>query len=124
MPRYERIAMRPRLFYESNNGTSALVTIGATAEDRRRGTTEGETLPNGDAFLQNQETRRLDGGMKFSRLLDDLTTIDIRTSFMRQDHDHRFVNRVEVDRHQTQLPELSVARNLSSVTWVVGVAYQ
>ena len=124
MPRYERIAVRPRLFYEGNNGTSALITIGAMNEDRRGGTTGGGTLLNGDAFRQNQETRRLDGGMKFSHSLDDLTTVDVRTSFMRQDHDHRFGYRVEVDRHETQLLELSVARNLSSVTWVGGVAYQ
>ena len=116
MPSYERIAVRPRLFYEDNNGTSALITIGAMSEDRRGGTTGGGTQLNGDAFRQNQETRRLDGGMNFSHSLDDLTTVDVRTSFMQQDHEHRFGYGVEVDRNETLLLELSVARNLSSET--------
>ena len=43
---------------------------------------------------------------------------------MRQDHDHRFGDRLEVDRHETQLLELSVARNSSRATWVGGAALQ
>jgi outer membrane receptor for ferrienterochelin and colicin len=43
---------------------------------------------------------------------------------MRQDHDHRFGDRLGVDRHETQLLEFSVARKSSSATWVGGAAYQ
>ena len=124
MPRYDRIAVRPRFFLESNSGTRALITIGAMTEDRRGGTTGGGTVPDGNAFLQNQKTRRLDGGVKFSYSLDDLTTFDVRASSMRQSHDHLFGRRYEVDSHETQLLEFSVARNSSIATWVGGVAYQ
>ena len=43
---------------------------------------------------------------------------------MRQDHDHVFGDRLETDRHETQLIEFSVVRNSARTTWVGGLAYQ
>ena len=124
MPSYERIALRPRLFYESSGGTRALLTVGTMTEDRKGGTISDGTVPSGNPFPQDQKTRRLDAGMKLSHPLNELTTVEVRASSMRQDHDHRFGGRLEVDRHETRLLELSVVRNSSRITLVGGAAYQ
>ena len=123
MPSYDRIALRPRLFYE-NDSTRALVTIGAMAEERQGGTTPTGTVPTGSPFPQDQKTQRIDAGIKLSHSLNELTTVELRASSMRQDHDHRFGDRLEIDRHETRLLELSVTRNSSRMTLVGGTAYQ
>ena len=123
MPSYDRIALRPRLFYESDS-TRALVTIGAMAEERQGGTTPNGTVPTGSPFPQDQKTQRIDAGIKVSHSLNDLTTVELRASSMRQDHDHRFGDRLEIDRHETRLLEFSVTRNSSRMTLVGGTAYQ
>ena len=124
MPSYSRVAVRPRIFYEGDGGTRGFVTFGAMTEDRRGGTLSNGTVPSGDPYPQDQRTRRLDAGVKLSHPLSDHTTASVRASVMRQDHDHRFGDRLEVDRHETQLLELSVARNSSRATWVGGAALQ
>ena len=75
MPSYDRIALRPRLFYESDS-TRALVTIGAMAEERQGGTTPNGTVPTGSPFPQDQKTQRIDAGIKLSHSLNDLTTVE------------------------------------------------
>ena len=124
MPSYNRVAIRPRMFYEGDNGTRGFLTLGAMTENRRGGTLADGTVPSGDPYPQDQRTRRLDAGVKFSHPLNDHTAVAVRASAMRQDHDHRFGARLEADRHETQLLEFSVSRNSSRATWVGGAAYQ
>ena len=121
MPSYSRVAVRPRIFYEGDGGTRGFVTFGAMTEDRRGGTLSNGTVPSGDPYPQDQRTRRLDAGVKLSHPLSDHDSLGA-TSVMRQDHDHRFGDRLEVDRHGRQLLELSVARNSSRATWVGGTS--
>ncbi|MDC0214088.1 TonB-dependent receptor [Gammaproteobacteria bacterium] len=124
MPSYERIALRPRLFYENGGATRAFLTVGGMTENRQGGTIPNGKVPSGDPFPQNQKTRRLDAGMKVSHSLNNRSKIEVRASSMRQDHDHRFGGRLEVDSHQTRLLEFSVVRNSPSITLVGGAAYQ
>jgi outer membrane receptor protein involved in Fe transport len=124
MPGYERVAVRPRLFYENDAGTRAFLTAGVMSEDRQGGTLEGGTVPSGDPFAQNQDTRRFDLGATLEQSLGDDTTAQLRLSSMRQDHDHRYGDLVEVDRHETLLLEASIARQSARTTWVGGAAYQ
>ena len=124
MPSYHRVALRPRLFYESDEGTTALLTVGVMNEDREGGTVSYGLTPNGKSFPQDQKTQRLDAGIKLSRPINDAMSLELRASSMRQDHDHVFGDRLETDRHETQLLEFSVVRNSARTTWVGGLAYQ
>jgi len=124
MPAYDRVAVRPRLFYENESGTRGFITAGAMTEDRRGGTDRGGTVPGGEPFPQDQDTRRLDLAGTLEQPLSEQTTAQLRLSTMRQDHDHRYGDLLEVDRHETLLLEVSAARQSARTTWVGGAAYQ
>ena len=53
MPRFARVTIRPRLFWEGADGGTALVTIGAMTEDRDGGTLPGRAVPDGTPFRQD-----------------------------------------------------------------------
>ncbi|HMA99012.1 MAG TPA: TonB-dependent receptor, partial [Wenzhouxiangella sp.] len=124
MPFYERQSLRPRLFYDGPDGTTAFLTLGAMLEDRRGGTLDGQTLPNGDPFPQRQDTARMDAGLVVDRPVSSWGRAQFRASGMRQIHDHTFGDLLEEDRHETMLLEASLAGNLSQSSWVAGLAYQ
>jgi len=124
MPGYERVAVRPRLFYQGDAGTRAVMTAGAMSEDRRGGTVDGGTVPDGDPFPQNQDTRRVDLGVTLEHPVSEATAAQLRASGMRQDHDHRYGDLLEIDRHETTLLETSVVHRALRTTWVGGVAFQ
>jgi iron complex outermembrane receptor protein len=62
IPGYDRFTARPRLFWESEEGASLFVTVGALTENRSGGTLPGRTTPDGRPFPQLQDTERLDAG--------------------------------------------------------------
>jgi outer membrane receptor protein involved in Fe transport len=124
MPGYERIAIRPRLFYDGPEGSSAYLTLGAMAEDRRGGTGGGGVVPDGQPFPQNQDTRRFDVGVVLERPVSNWGVAQLRSSATRQSHDHRFGDLLEEDQHETMLIEASIAGEATTTSWVGGFAYQ
>lgn len=124
MPAYERLAARPRLFYDGPDGTRAFVTLGAMTEDRQGGTDGDGVVPDGMPFPQDQDTRRFDAGLRFDRPVASWGTAQLRASWMRQSHDHRFGALLEEDRHETLLVETSLAGDTAGLSWVGGLAYQ
>lgn len=124
MSGYERISARPRLFYEGVDGARAYFTVGAMAEDREGGTVDGGTVPDGQAFPQNQDTKRLDAGLVYERPVSSRAFAQARASGTRQAHDHRFGELLEQDRHQTVLIEASLSGDAARTSWVGGLAYQ
>lgn len=120
---YERLVVRPRLFWDDGTGRSLFVTIGSTTESRRGGTLPGRTAPDAQPFAEALSTRRLDLGVKGSLLLGS-TLLQLRGSGTEQRHDHRFGTVPEGDTHRTGFVEMSLRRPGALGTWVAGVAAQ
>ncbi|MEK9656391.1 MAG: TonB-dependent receptor [Halieaceae bacterium] len=124
MSGYERVNLRPRLFYEAPSGGNAYLTLGMMSEDRRGGTTTEGMVPDGQPFQQNQDTQRFDVGLRIEQPLGSWGAAQLRASSTRQDHDHRFGTLIEEDQHATRLLDVSVAGDLATTSWVTGLAYQ
>jgi outer membrane receptor protein involved in Fe transport len=124
MPGYTRWSVRPRLFWDGVDGSTAYFTVGAMTEERQGGTLPGATTPDGQPFAQNQDTDRLDAGLVIERPVGDWGVAQVRASGMRQSHDHRFGALLEKDQHQTVLTEVSLAGQSLGASWVGGIAYQ
>ncbi len=124
MPGYNRFSVRPRLFYDGPDGTSAYLTVGAMAEERQGGTVSGGVAPDGEPFPQDQDTRRFDAGLVLGRPVASWGFAQLRASTMRQSHDHRFGELLEIDEHETMLIEASLTGETPATSWVGGLAYQ
>ena len=124
MPGFERVVVRPRLFWDPAPGRSLLVTGGATLEDRRGGTLPGAVAPDGAPFREATGSERYDLGAVGRALLGERTTAGLRVSATAQAHRHRFGDRRERDRHATLFGEASLTRAGARQTAVAGVALQ
>lgn len=124
LPGYDRWTVRPRLFWDGNDGSSVYLTAGAMTEDRRGGTMPGDVTPDGTPFAQDQQTNRFDAGLVGETPVSDTITAHVRASATLQDHAHRFGTSTDDDRHQTLFAETSLAGDVGGTTWVGGVAVQ
>lgn len=124
IPDYDRWTLRPRLFWEGDDGASAYATVGIMAEQRGGGTRPGATVADGSTFPQLQDTERYDAGFRAELPVGDVLTANFRSSAMIQDHDHRFGDVVEDDRHESFLVEASLSGRTAVSDWVAGLAYQ
>ncbi|NMP32787.1 TonB-dependent receptor [Thalassotalea sp. M1531] len=124
MAEYQRATIRPRLYWESESGANLYLTFGAMFEEREGGTEEGETLPDGNPFIQSQDSKRVDTGFIFDQQLGDVINLNVRGSAMRQAHDHIYGLVEENDTHDSYLLESSVSGYSDDTAWLVGVAYQ
>lgn len=124
IPRYERFTLRPRLFWTGEDGASAFLTLGALSEDRRGGTLPRRTVPDGTAFPQFQDTRRVDAGAVAQVPLQGVGMAHLRASGVTQRHDHRFGAQTERDRHGTVFGEASISGRAAATSWLVGLAMQ
>ncbi|MEM7612848.1 MAG: TonB-dependent receptor [Pseudomonadota bacterium] len=124
MPGFTRKAVRPRLYWEGDDGATAYLTLGAMTEAREGGTLPGALAPDGQPFAQNQDTDRFDAGVVVERPVGNWGLAQVRASGMRQSHDHRFGDLLEPDRHQTLLTEASLSGQTSYASWVGGIAFQ
>lgn len=124
LPGHDRWTVRPRLFWQSAGGATLFATLGAMHEDRVGGTLPGRTTPDGRAFAQTQETDRIDGGLVAEVPLENVGTLQLRGSGMRQAHRHVFGAVREDDRHETLFAEASLAGEAGRTDWLAGVAWQ
>jgi iron complex outermembrane receptor protein len=123
MPGYDRWAVRPRLFWEGDNGGTALLTVGAMGEERTGGTLPGRTVPDGSPFPEFQESRRVDAGLVLERP-SAIGELHLRASAVRQQHRHRFGDVFEEDRHDTAFGEAALSGQSGGTAWVGGLAIQ
>jgi len=121
---YERATVRPRFYWQDDEGANLYVTFGAMKENRNGGTLQGSTLANGSAFAQNQDTIRTDLGFVFDKPLTDIINVNIRGSAMSQDHEHQFGDVFEDDTHSSYLLETSLSGYTDKIAWLMGIAYQ
>ncbi len=124
IPGYDRWTLRPRLFWQGEDGATAFLTLGAMGEQRRGGTLRGRTLPEGSAFPERQDSRRFDAGLVADRPLQGIGELHVRASAVTQDHTHQFGDVIEDDRHDTLFSEVSVSGERGPVSWLGGLAVQ
>ncbi len=123
LPFYGRVAVRPRLFYESGTGTSLFVTGGFIAENRDGGTLDLATAPDGQPFAESLDTRRGDVGA-LGRWLRGGQVVTVRGSYARNGQHRVFGDVVERGVRHTAFGEGSISGTHGRHTWVAGGAIQ
>ncbi|CAN5843726.1 N/A [soil metagenome] len=124
LPGYQRIVLRPRLFWNDGAGRSLFLTVGGTAENREGGTLSDGVTPAGTTYTEALDTRRLDAGLVGRMLIGGDRLLTVRASSMGQRHDHRFGTLAEQDLHTTAFGEVALTGTDRGHTWVVGAALQ
>lgn len=121
---YSRGVVRPRVFWDGGDGRSLFLTGGVTAEDREGGTLPGRVLAaTGEPYLEALYTRRYDFGSSFQFLAWKRYVVTGRAAASWQQHDHRFGEVRERDRHGMVFGELSIrGTSWGRHTWVAGAA--
>jgi len=124
MAGYERGSVRPRFYWQGENGANLYVTLGAMKEERNGGTLSDATTPDGNEFYQTQDTLRADVGFIYDKPLGEVMNINVRGSAMNQDHEHEFGVVQEDDSHESYLIESSLSGYSDQTAWLVGLALQ
>jgi outer membrane receptor for ferrienterochelin and colicins len=124
VPRFQRLSVRPRLFWNDDRGTSVMATVGGMTEDRTGGTLPERVTPEGLPFTESLDTRRFDGGLRVRRLLGSSRVLTARASGFVQGHEHRYGSTVEDDEHRTGFAELALSGHDGRHLWVLGLAFQ
>ncbi|MFQ3191234.1 MAG: outer membrane receptor for ferrienterochelin and colicins [Paraglaciecola sp.] len=124
MAGYERGSIRPRLYWQDDNGANLYVTLGVTTEQRDGGTLGEATVPDGNQFPQTQGTLRTDIGFIYDQLLGEVVNLNVRGAAMNQDHEHQFGAVQEDDSHESYLIESSLSGYSDKTAWLVGLALQ
>jgi outer membrane receptor for ferrienterochelin and colicins len=124
MAGYERFTARPRLFWDGENGASLYATAGFMTEKREGGTRKGQTVPDGNTFVQNQDSERFDAGLIANGPLGDVLSWNARGSVMVQSHNKQFGDVFDDDRHESYLLESTLSGYTLSSKWVIGLAMQ
>jgi outer membrane receptor for ferrienterochelin and colicins len=120
----ERFTLRPRLYWQGENGQTLYSTVGFMTEQRSGGTLPGRTVSDGTAFSQTQDSDRFDAGLVFNLPFSETLTLNSRASAMQQQHLHEFGPLTEDDQHHSYLFETSLAGYGTDTDWLVGAAYQ
>jgi len=120
---YTRGVVRPRVFWDGGNGRTAFLTGGVTYENRDGGTLPGAVLPaTGTPYTEALNTRRYDIGGNLQFVVKKQYVVTARFAASWQDHDHRFGDVRERDRHELLFGELTVRGTFRRNTWVAGIA--
>jgi outer membrane receptor for ferrienterochelin and colicins len=125
LPKYARLAARPRVFWDDHAGRSFFATAGVTLEDRSGGTVPGHVLPaTGHKYEESLGTRRYDGGVVAQTILKQQYVVSARASITYQHQDHRFDEVDERAAHTTVFAEATVRRAVGKHTLVAGAALE
>jgi outer membrane receptor for ferrienterochelin and colicins len=120
---YTRGVVRPRFFWDGGNGRTGFLTGGVTYENRDGGTLPGAVLPaTGAPYTEALNTRRYDLGGNLQVIVHKRYVVTARFAASLQDHDHRFGDVRERDRHEILFGELTARGTFRRNTWVVGFA--
>jgi iron complex outermembrane receptor protein len=122
LPRYERVVVRPRIFWDNRAGRSFFATAGGTFENRTGGTMPGATAPADGPYVEALETRRGDVGAVFQLLADNGFVWSARTSWSIEHQAHRFGELTERVDHDAGFVEFTARRAIANHTIVGGIA--
>jgi len=121
---YERASVRPRFYWQGDNGENLYVTVGAMTEQRVGGTLGDATVSDGSKSPQTQSTLRTDVGLIYDHPLGEVMNLNVRGSATNQEHEHEFGAVLEDDSHESYLIESSLSGYSDKTAWVVGLALQ
>ena len=121
---YERGSVRPRFYWQGDDGANLYVTLGAMKEQRDGGTLDEATVSDGNTFAQTQDTLRTDIGFIYDQPFGEVMNVNVRGSAMNQDHEHQFGAVIEDDSHKSYLIESSLSGYSDKTAWLVGLALQ
>ena len=124
LPKYQRGVVRPRVFWDDQQGKSFFATAGGTWESRTGGTMPGQTLPGIGEYVEGLDTRRADVGSAFQAVAPSGIVWNVRASWSSQHQDHRFGEIAERDDHDTGFAELTIRRAIAHHTVVAGLAIE
>lgn len=128
IPGFKRVSVRPRLYWNGDNGRELFVTAGVMLEDRMGGTVLGGVLPPGDplgtAFVERLETHRSDLGLTARWPMGDQRTMTLRGSFTHRDAWQTIGNDSEPTVSDTSLGEVALNAGANEQHWVIGLAIQ
>jgi outer membrane receptor for ferrienterochelin and colicins len=125
LPKYARVVVRPRLFWDNHAGRTFFATAGETWEDRTGGSMPGTVLaPAGNAYVEALDTRRSDVGAAFQTLSANGVMWSVRGSWTSQRQNHQYGETTERDDHDTGFAELTVRRAIGRHTLVGGLAIE
>jgi outer membrane receptor for ferrienterochelin and colicins len=124
VPQYERGLVRPRLYWTSERGHTAMLTVGTTLERREGGTMDGAVAPSGIPFPERLRTDRFDAGGVARFVVGGSRVISVRGSAAWQEHRHTFGDVGERDDHLTWFTEAASTFTSGTSSSVVGVAVQ
>jgi len=120
---YTRGVVRPRFFWDGGDGRTAFLTGGVTYENRDGGTLPGTVLAaTGAPYTEALNTRRYDIGGNLQYILQKRYVLTARFAASWQDHDHRFGDVRERDRHELLFGEVTARGTFRRNTWVAGLA--
>lgn len=122
LARYQRITLRPRLFFDDGSGRTLFMTAGVIDEDRAGGSMPGQILPDGTTFVEALHTTRIDGGAVGRIPLDDGRILSARVSATVADHDRRFGGDRIQDTQTTLFGETTLSGRGQGHSWVLGAA--
>lgn len=122
---YSRGVVRPRFFWDNQQGGTALLTGGLIYEDRSGGTISHAVLPaTHQPYIEALRTSRYDFGGNLQQVFGGQFVATARFSFSAQNHRHQFGEDIERDRHELWFAELSIKGSSGRNTWVAGLAAQ
>ena len=120
---YKRVAVRPRIFRETDAGSSLFITAGFIAEDRTAGTLDDAVAPDGNPFAESIDTRRGDVGAR-ARWVAGGKLVTVRGSYSRNGQERLSGDAHERGTRETSFGEVSFAGTTGRHTWVLGSAFQ
>ncbi len=124
VPRYERVVVRPRLYWDNRAGRSLFATAGGTWEDRIGGTMPGTVLQAIGPYVEALRTRRGDVGATFQTVSGGGVMWTARGSWVTQHQTHELGETTERDERDTAFLEITARRAVARHTVVAGVAFQ
>jgi outer membrane receptor for ferrienterochelin and colicins len=124
VPAHRRWSVRPRVFWDGQDGRRVFITVGGMTEERDGGTLPERTSPEGGSFPESLDTDRVDAGLTAQWPVSGIGSLQLRASGMAQEHGHRFGTVRERDRHGTAFGEAALSGTSGRHTWVVGGAVQ
>ena len=125
LPKYARLVLRPRLFWDDHAGRTFFATAGGMWEDRTGGSMPGTSLPAaGGPYVEALDTRRSDIGATYQAVSANGVVVSARGSWTSERQDHDFGGTIERDKHDTGFAEVTARRAIGRQTVVGGVAVE
>lgn len=124
IPGLRRFEVRPRAFWTSSSGSSAMITAGEADEDRQSGTLGSAFTPSGTRFRVSARTERGDAGTVIKLVTKSGDVFSIRSSINQQWQRRQYGDSTESDRRGTAFGEGTLARTAGKHQALLGAGIQ